>query len=97
MLTIYVDKGTRGVLPQSRTRYSSNYGDRATELLNSVLLKPDISVYPTNSGRDRRTDFSFMETHIEVKVADGDDAFVDNPGKARPGKSFERHCARQGN
>jgi hypothetical protein len=45
--------------------------------LNPDLLKPDISIYALNSGRNEPTDFSLMECHIEVKIDEGDDPFRD--------------------
>jgi hypothetical protein len=46
--------------------------------LNPELLKPDISVYTQGSDRSRRTDFSLMESHVEVKFDESDDPFHDD-------------------
>jgi len=41
------------------------------------LLKPDISIYTRGCDRSRPTDFSLMESHIEVKFDENDDPFDD--------------------
>jgi hypothetical protein len=46
--------------------------------LNPELLKPDISVYTQGSDRSRCTDFSLMESHVEVKFDESDDPFHDD-------------------
>lgn len=69
---------------------SHNHPDPKSKTLNPDPLKPDISVYARNSGRDRPTDFSLMECHIEVKLDERDDAFVDNPTKGGPKKDNPR-------
>ena len=46
--------------------------------MNPELLKPDISVYTQGSHRSRPTDFSLMESHVEVKFDENDDPFHDN-------------------
>lgn len=44
----------------------------------SGIFKPDISAYKSNETVELATQFSRMETHIEVKLSAADDAFHDN-------------------
>jgi hypothetical protein len=46
--------------------------------INPELLKPDISIYNSKTSRERETDFSLIEAHIEVKFDTDDDAFCDD-------------------
>ncbi|KAI0062065.1 hypothetical protein BV25DRAFT_1885897 [Artomyces pyxidatus] len=48
-------------------------------VLGQFGLKPDVSVYLSDSGRTRTTDLSKIEMHIEVKPTTQQDAFVDPP------------------
>ncbi|KAK0186650.1 hypothetical protein F5146DRAFT_1227254 [Armillaria mellea] len=47
---------------------------------NPDLLKPDIAVYKATDVVEPITQFSLMETHVELKLAAMDDAFSDEDG-----------------
>ncbi|KAK0186679.1 hypothetical protein F5146DRAFT_879255, partial [Armillaria mellea] len=51
--------------------------DPQSGVFNPDLLKPDISAYKTKDTIDPVTQFSLVETHIELKLVTADDAFDD--------------------
>ena len=55
-----------------------DHPDPDSGVLTPELLKPDLACYQPNIGRSRKTDFSLMEFHVEVKFDRGDDAFQDD-------------------
>ncbi|KAK0495533.1 hypothetical protein EDD18DRAFT_1254496 [Armillaria luteobubalina] len=61
--------------------------DPQSNNFNPDLLKPDVAVYKAKDIVDPITQFSLMETHVELKLAAMDDAFSDE-GVLEPGSEL---------
>ncbi|KAK0217056.1 hypothetical protein IW262DRAFT_1438759 [Armillaria fumosa] len=61
---------------------------------NPDLLKPDIAVYKAKDIVDPITQFSLMETHVELKLATMDDVFSDE-GALEPGSELSHNTLGQ--